>query len=86
MLLTGVTLLIAPPVRGAVRASAKSAASTPATASLKVTVQLALVALLGLAAARVIELTVGAVLSTSTSTGPDSPDVAVQEAKRATTR
>ena len=44
--------------------SEKSAASTPVTDSLKVTVQLTLAALVGVAPARLIEVTVGAVLST----------------------
>src|SRR5215218_4089527 len=46
-------------------ASAKSAASTPVTLSLNVTVQLTLDAFVGLEPARLIETTVGAVASTS---------------------
>ena len=47
---------------------------------MKVTVQLTLDALVGLAAARVIELTVGGVVSTSNATGPETADIAVQVA------
>ena len=45
-------------------ANAKSAEPTPVTDSLKVTVQLTLVAFVGLPTARLIEATEGAVLST----------------------
>ena len=75
--------MIVPPVTP-VRASAKSAASTPVTDSLKVTVQLTEAAAVGEAAARVIDTTDGGVASAAT--GPASADVVVQPAKVATTR
>ena len=58
-----VTEAIEPPLTPPPRTSAKSAASTPLTASLKVTVQRSVVAFVGSASARSIDRTVGAVVS-----------------------
>jgi hypothetical protein len=66
-------------------ASAKSLVSTPATLSLKVTVHWTLAALVGLPAARSIELTVGGVTSVTTVTELLGELVAVQVRKTATT-
>jgi len=57
------TLVIEAPEMLPVAVRAKSPASTPVTASEKVTVKFTLAALVGLASARKMEVTVGAVLS-----------------------
>ena len=55
------------------RTSVKLCARTPVTASLKVTVHVTVAALVGEAAARTIDVTLGAVVSSVTDCGPEVP-------------
>ena len=79
-----VTDVIAPPATPPERTSAKSPASTPVTDALKVTVHVTVPALVGLAAARATDRTVGGVIVTVT--GPAAAELTHQVARVATTR